>query len=72
MEKLILALDAGTTSSRSILFNNKGKIVAISQYEFTQYFPNKNWVEHDPVEIWEIQGHGREDGTQVLAKDQPC
>jgi len=55
MEKLILALDAGTTSSRSILFNNKGKIVAISQYEFTQYFPNKNWVEHDPVEIWETQ-----------------
>ncbi len=55
MEKLILALDAGTTSSRSILFNNKGKIVAISQYEFTQYFPNKNWVEHDPIEIWETQ-----------------
>ena len=38
MEKFILALDAGTTSSRSILFNNNGKIVAISQYEFTQYF----------------------------------
>ena len=55
MEKLILALDAGTTSSRSILFNNKGEIVAISQYEFTQYFPNKNWVEHDPIEIWETQ-----------------
>ena len=55
MEKLILALDAGTSSSRSILFNNKGKIVAISQYEFTQYFPNKNWVEHDPIEIWETQ-----------------
>ena len=55
MEKFILALDAGTTSSRSILFNNKGKIVAISQYEFTQYFPHKSWVEHDAIEIWNTQ-----------------
>ena len=55
MEKFILALDAGTTSSRSILFNTKGKIIAISQYEFTQYFPHKGWVEHDPIEIWNTQ-----------------
>ena len=55
MEKFILALDAGTTSSRSILFNTKGKITAISQYEFTQYFPHKGWVEHDPIEIWNTQ-----------------
>jgi len=55
MEKFILAIDAGTTSSRSILFNSKGKIIAISQYEFTQYFPRKGWVEHDPVEIWNTQ-----------------
>ena len=55
MEKFILAIDAGTTSSRSILFNSKGKIIAISQYEFTQYFPRKGWVEHDPVEIWDTQ-----------------
>ena len=55
MEKFILALDAGTTSSRSILFNTKGKIIAISQYEFTQYFPRKGWVEHDPIEIWNTQ-----------------
>ena len=55
MEKFILALDAGTTSSRSILFNSKGKITAISQYEFTQYFPHKGWVEHDPIEIWNTQ-----------------
>ena len=55
MEKFILALDAGTTSSRSILFNNNGKIVAISQYEFTQYFPHKSWVEHDAIEIWNTQ-----------------
>ena len=55
MEKFILALDAGTTSSRSILFDTKGKITAISQYEFTQYFPHKGWVEHDPIEIWNTQ-----------------
>ena len=55
MEKFILALDAGTTSSRSILFNIKGKIIAISQHEFTQYFPRKGWVEHDPIEIWNTQ-----------------
>ena len=55
MEKFILAIDAGTTSSRSILFNSKGKIIAISQYEFTQYFPRKGWVEHDPFEIWNTQ-----------------
>jgi len=55
MEKFILALDAGTTSSRAVIFNKKGTIVAISQYEFTQYFPKKNWVEHDPIEIWETQ-----------------
>ena len=55
MEKFILALDAGTTSSRSILFNTKGIITAISQYEFTQYFPHKSWVEQDPIEIWNTQ-----------------
>ena len=54
-EKYILALDAGTTSSRSILFDKKGNQVAISQYEFEQFFPNKGWVEHDPLEIWNTQ-----------------
>lgn len=55
MKKYILALDAGTTSSRAILFNNEGKIVAVSQKEFEQHFPNTGWVEHDPEEIWETQ-----------------
>lgn len=52
VEKYILSLDQGTTSSRAILFNQKGKIVHVAQKEFTQYFPNPGWVEHDANEIW--------------------
>lgn len=48
----MLALDQGTTSSRAILFNRNGEIVAISQEEFEQYFPKPGWVEHDADEIW--------------------
>lgn len=55
MKKYILALDQGTTSSRSILFDASGKIVATAQQEFTQYFPEPGWVEHDAIEIWETQ-----------------
>jgi len=54
-QKYILALDAGTTSSRSVLFDKSGNQIAISQYEFEQFFPNKGWVEHDPEEIWKTQ-----------------
>ena len=52
MEKYILALDQGTTSSRAVLFDKNGNNVAISQKEFLQYFPKPGWVEHDPLEIW--------------------
>lgn len=52
MEKFILALDQGTTSSRAILFNKGGEIVHVSQKEFTQIFPKPGWVEHDANEIW--------------------
>lgn len=52
MEKYILSLDQGTTSSRAILFNQKGEIVHTAQKEFTQYFPKPGWVEHDANEIW--------------------
>ncbi|MGY4691408.1 glycerol kinase GlpK [Salibacterium sp. K-3] len=52
MEKYMLALDQGTTSSRAILFNQDGEIVKIAQKEFTQYFPEPGWVEHDAAEIW--------------------
>jgi glycerol kinase len=50
-EKYIMALDQGTTSSRAIIFNKKGEIVAKAQNEFTQYYPQNGWVEHDPMEI---------------------
>lgn len=51
----ILALDQGTTSSRAIIFNHAGEIVSSSQKDFTQYYPEPGWVEHDPIEIWETQ-----------------
>ena len=52
MKKFIISIDQGTTSSRAILFDLKGKPVFSSQKEFTQYFPNSGWVEHNPEEIW--------------------
>ncbi|MFJ5717964.1 glycerol kinase GlpK [Neobacillus sp. NPDC093127] len=52
MEKYILSLDQGTTSSRAILFNKKGEIVHVAQQEFKQYFPKPGWVEHNANEIW--------------------
>jgi len=55
MGKYVMALDAGTTSNRCILFNKKGEIVSSAQKEFTQYFPQPGWVEHDANEIWSNQ-----------------
>jgi glycerol kinase len=55
MNDYILAIDAGTTSSRAILFDRKGNTVGVSQHEFTQHFPKESWVEHDATEIWETQ-----------------
>tara|TARA_B110000444_G_C18843500_1_gene600408 strand:+ start:1042 stop:2535 length:1494 start_codon:yes stop_codon:yes gene_type:complete len=55
MNKYILAIDAGTTSSRSIIFDRSGQPIGISQHEFTQHFPREGWVEHDAVEIWNTQ-----------------
>lgn len=52
MEKFILSLDQGTTSSRAIIFNKKGEIVHVAQKEFTQIFPKPGWVEHNANEIW--------------------
>jgi glycerol kinase len=54
LKKLILSIDQGTTSSRSILFDLKGKKIFSSQSEFKQIFPNLGWVEHDPEEIWRV------------------
>lgn len=55
MAEYVMALDAGTTSNRSILFNEKGEICSVAQKEFTQYFPKPGWVEHDANEIWSSQ-----------------
>ena len=55
MAKYVMALDAGTTSNRCILFNEQGEICSMAQKEFTQYFPQPGWVEHDANEIWQTQ-----------------
>ncbi|MBF7097688.1 glycerol kinase GlpK [Alkalibacter mobilis] len=55
MDKYVLSLDQGTTSSRAILFDKKGMIVGVAQSEFPQIFPKAGWVEHDPMEIWGTQ-----------------
>lgn len=65
MDKYILALDQGTTSSRAIIFDKKGNIVSVAQKEFTQHFPKPGWVEHDPVEIWSTQAGV---ATEAVAK----
>ena len=74
-EKFILALDQGTTSSRAIIYNHKGEIVATSQKDFEQIFTQPGWVEHDPHEIWYTQSSvaaesvakSNLDGTNIAA-----
>ena len=63
--RFVLALDQGTTSSRTILFDENGSRVASAQREFKQYYPRTGWVEHDPEEIWDSQ---RETLEEVLAE----
>src|SRR5437764_5569529 len=63
--KYILALDQGTTSSRAMVFDHSGSVVALAQKEFRQIFPKPGWVEHDATEIWATQRHT---ATEVLAK----
>ena len=68
----MMALDAGTTSSRSVIFNEKGEICSMAQQEFTQHFPKPGWVEHDPMEIWNTQKKvmlEAMDGLDLCAKD---
>ena len=55
MNQYILSLDAGTTSSRALIFDKKGNEIAKAQFEFKQHFPKEGWVEHDPLEIWSSQ-----------------
>jgi len=72
MSKYIMALDQGTTSSRCILFNEKGDMVSVAQKEFTQYYPHTGWVEHDATEIWATQigvAHEAMEKAGATAKD---
>ncbi len=61
----ILALDQGTTSSRSIIFNRQSETISIGQKEYTEIFPRAGWVEHNPLEIWETQ---KQTALEALAK----
>jgi glycerol kinase len=66
MEDFILALDQGTTSSRAIVFDHKGKVRSVAQREFKQIFPHSGWVEHDPNEIWSTQASVAAEATVKL------
>lgn len=55
VSKYVMALDQGTTSSRCIIFDHQGRVVAKAQKEFQQIFPKPGWVEHNPLEIWSSQ-----------------
>jgi glycerol kinase len=72
MSPFVLALDQGTTSSRALVFDESGAVVAVDQHEFPQYFPKPGWVEHDPLEIWESQlraARGALEKARVRAAD---
>ncbi len=66
MAKYVMALDQGTTSSRCILFNEKGLIKSVAQKEFTQIYPKAGWVEHDPMEIWATQISVASEAMQMI------
>lgn len=69
MTSYILALDQGTTSSRSLIFDQQGQIISQSQQEFEQFFPEPGWVEHDPLEIWDSQRSTMVDAVQRAGID---
>src|SRR5574338_1173007 len=72
MPSYILALDQGTTSCRTIIFDKNGTVVSVAQKEFTQIFPQPGWVEHDPDEIWQTQLHTMKEviaSAKITAKD---
>ena len=64
-KKYVIAFDQGTTSTRTIIFDQKGEIVQSSQKELTQYYPKSGWVEHDPEEIYQdrLNRHLLENGN---------
>ncbi len=69
MEKFILALDQGTTSSRAIIFDRNGQPLVTAQKEFTQFYPKPGWVEHDPAEIWSTQTEVAREALQKSGLD---
>ena len=69
MKKYVMALDEGTTSCRAILFDYDGQIVNMAQKEFTQYYPQPGWVEHDAMEIWGIQSGVMREVIETCAVD---
>ena len=68
----LLALDQGTSSSRAIVFDTGGAIVAMAQREFRQIFPKPGWVEHDPQEIWDVAARGRARGDREVRRGREC
>ena len=64
MAKYVMALDQGTTSSRALIFDDRGAIAAVEQHEFPQHYRKPGWVEHDPEEIWESQRDVLEEGME--------
>ena len=67
----ILAIDQGTTSSRAIVFDNRGRIVTSAQSEFQQHFPASGWVEHDPGDIWSTTLHTARDAMKRADSADP-
>ncbi|MEO1930397.1 MAG: FGGY family carbohydrate kinase, partial [Pseudohongiella sp.] len=75
MNKHILAIDQGTTSSRALVFNSNGQQEGISRQEFTQFFPADGWVEHDASEIWQTtlaSIKGAIADAKIHARDLDC
>ena len=71
MAKYVMALDAGTTSNRCILFDEAGGMCSVAQREFKQYFPKPGWVEHDADEIWASQmGVAVEAGSPIRERQR--
>src|SRR5256886_15436978 len=69
--KYILALDQGTTSSRAMVFDHSGSVVALAQKEFRQIFPKPGWVEHDAGEIWATQLHTAKEALATAGLTAP-
>ena len=70
MEQYILALDQGTTSSRAILFDRRGQIASVGQYDFPQIYPQAGWVEHDPADIWGSESRAAAEALRAVKPGQ--